>query len=171
MQSTSKDAPQTPWIHSEAQLPGLALNDVPDTLPGKRLRGKRDLGATGHLGNGLSPYPGTAHNYLVSTLGKLVQFSSVTQSYPTLWNPMDFGHSFSSKEQVSFNFMAAVTICSEFRAQENKLCYCFPIYLSWSDGTRCHDLSFLNVEFLSQLFHSPISLPPRGSLVPLHFLP
>ena len=29
-------------------------------------------------------------------------------------------------------------------------CYCFhhfPIYLPWSDGTRCHDLSFLNVEF------------------------
>ena len=24
----------------------------------------------------------------------------------------------------------------------------FPIYLSWSDGTRCHDLSFLNLEFL-----------------------
>ena len=24
---------------------------------------------------------------------------------------------------------------------------CFPIYLPWSDGTRCHDLSFLNVEF------------------------
>ena len=23
----------------------------------------------------------------------------------------------------------------------------FPIYLPWSDGTRCHDLSFLNVEF------------------------
>ena len=32
---------------------------------------------------------------------------------------------------------------------KNKVCYCFhcfPIYLSWSDGTRCHDLSFLNVE-------------------------
>ena len=30
------------------------------------------------------------------------------------------------------------------------VCYCFhssPIYLPWSDGTRCHDLSFLNVEF------------------------
>ena len=26
-------------------------------------------------------------------------------------------------------------------------CHCFPIYLPWSDGTRCHDLSFLNVEF------------------------
>ena len=24
---------------------------------------------------------------------------------------------------------------------------CFPIYMLWSDGTRCHDLSFLNVEF------------------------
>ena len=24
---------------------------------------------------------------------------------------------------------------------------CFPIYFPWSDGTRCHDLSFLNVDF------------------------
>ena len=47
----------------------------------------------------------------------------------------------------SFNFMAAVTICSDFRAQENKISHCFPIYLLWSDGTRFHDLSFLNVEF------------------------
>ena len=33
---------------------------------------------------------------------------------------------------------------------QNKLrhcVHCFPIYLPWSDGTRCHDLSFLNVEF------------------------
>ena len=32
---------------------------------------------------------------------------------------------------------------------QNKVSYCFhcfPIYLPWSDGTRCHDLSFLNVE-------------------------
>ena len=42
------------------------------------------------------------------------------------------GHSFSSKEQVSFNFMAAVTLCSDFGAQENKVCHCFhffPFYL------------------------------------------
>ena len=32
-------------------------------------------------------------------------------------------HSFSSKEQVSFNFMA-VTIRSDFGAQENKICHC-----------------------------------------------
>ena len=30
------------------------------------------------------------------------------------------GHNFSSKEQASFNFMAAVTICSNFGAQKNK---------------------------------------------------
>ena len=33
---------------------------------------------------------------------------------------------------------------------QNKVCHCFhcfPIYLPQSDGTRCHDLSFLNVEF------------------------
>ena len=36
-----------------------------------------------------------------------------------------------------------------FGAQENKVCHwfhCFPIYLPWRDGTRCHDLSFLNVK-------------------------
>ena len=57
---------------------------------------------------------------------------------------------FSSKEQASFIFMAAVTICSDFGAQVNKVCHCFhcfPIYLPWSDGTRCHDLSLLNVVF------------------------
>ena len=38
----------------------------------------------------------------------------------------------SSKEQASFNFMAALTICSDFGAQKNKVCHCFhrlPIYL------------------------------------------
>ena len=43
----------------------------------------------------------------------------------------------------------------------------FPIYLLWSDGTRCHDPSFLDA-VLSQLFHSSLSPSSRGSLV-LHF--
>ena len=50
----------------------------------------------------------------------------------------------------SFNFMAAVTIGSVFGAHKNKVCHCFhcfPIYLPWSDGTGCQDLSFLNIEF------------------------
>ena len=36
------------------------------------------------------------------------------------------------QKHPSFNFMAAVTICSDFGAQENTIChifYCFPIYL------------------------------------------
>ena len=33
-----------------------------------------------------------------------------------------------------------------YRAPQNKVCHCFHIYFSWSDGTRCHDLSFLNVD-------------------------
>ena len=47
------------------------------------------------------------------------------------------------------NFMAAITIRSDFGAQKNKVSQCFhcsPINLPWSDATRCHDLSFLNVE-------------------------
>ena len=39
------------------------------------------------------------------------------------------------------------SLSSDFGAQENKICHCFPIYLPWSDGTRCHDLRFLNVKF------------------------
>ena len=36
---------------------------------------------------------------------------------------------FSSKEQVSFNFVTAVTIYSDFGVPKNKACHCFPIYL------------------------------------------
>ena len=64
-------------------------------------------------------------------------------------NAVEVCHSFSSKEQVSFNFMAAFFIHSDFGAQNNKVCHCFHcfcIYLPWSDGTWCRDLSFLNVE-------------------------
>ena len=54
-----------------------------------------------------------------------------------------------TKEQASFNFMDAVTICSDFGVQEKKICHYFqffPFYMTWSDGTRSHSLSFFNVE-------------------------
>ena len=38
------------------------------------------------------------------------------------------------------HFMVAVTICSDFGAQENKLYHCFPTYLPWSDRTGCHSI-------------------------------
>ena len=70
--------------------------------------------------------------------------------------------------------MALINVHSDFEAQKNKFCQLFPffpIYLPWCDGTGCHELSFLNVEFLSQCIHSALSPSSRGSLVPLHFLP
>ena len=42
-------------------------------------------------------------------------------------------------------FLAEVTICSDFGASKNIVApcfHCFPIYLLWSGGTRCHDLFF-----------------------------
>ena len=42
-----------------------------------------------------------------------------------------------------------------------KVCHCFhcfPIYLPWSDGTRCHDLSFLNVEFYHRVKHHLVAI-------------
>jgi len=55
--------------------------------------------------------------------------------------------------------MAAITICIDFGAQKNKVCHCFhcfPIYLPWSDGTRCHDLSFLNSKFIVNCVIHPL---------------
>ena len=46
--------------------------------------------------------------------------------------------------EAFFNFRAAITICSDFGAPPKKVWHCFhysPIYLPWSDWTRCHDLS------------------------------
>ena len=43
------------------------------------------------------------------------------------------------------NFMAAGTVRVDFEAQENEIWHCcciFPIYLPWSDRTRCHDLKW-----------------------------
>ena len=52
-------------------------------------------------------------------------------------------HSFSSKEQVSINFMAAITICSDFGAQENKICH----YFHFSPSI-CHEVMGLDATVL-----------------------
>ena len=79
----------------------------------------------------------------------LTRWTSVGKVMSLLWNML-------SRLVITFlprskclNFMAAVTICSDFGAPQNKVwhCFhCFPIYFPWSGGTGCHDLSFLNVE-------------------------
>ena len=63
--------------------------------------------------------------------------------------------------------MAAVTICSDFGAQKNKVCHCFhcfPIYFQWIMGPDVMILVFWMLS-LSQLFHFPLSFSSRGFLV------
>ena len=72
-----------------------------------------------------------SHPYL--TIGKtiaLTRWTFLGKVMSLLFNMLSrfvitFCHSFSSKEQVSFSFMAAVMVCSDFGAPENKVCHCF----------------------------------------------
>ena len=98
-------------------------------------------------------------SHLYMTTGKTIALTICTFVGKVMslafWYAVKVCHSCSSKEEASFNFMAAVSVCSDFGAQENKFCHCFhffPIYLPWSDGTGCHDLSFLNVAFSASSF-------------------
>ena len=52
-------------------------------------------------------------------------------------------HSFSSKEQVSFNFMAAIAVSSDFGAQEDKICHCFHFFPSL-----CHEVMGVDARIL-----------------------
>ena len=67
-----------------------------------------------------------------------------------------------SKEQASFNFMAAVTICNDFGARKNKVCHCFhcfPIY--------CHKVMVLDAMIL--VFWT-LSFKPTFSLSSFTFI-
>ena len=75
-----------------------------------------------------------SHPYM--TTGKtlaLTRQTFVSKVMSLIFNTLSrFVIAFSSKEQASLNFMAAVTVCSDFGAQENKVSHCFhcfPIYL------------------------------------------
>ena len=54
-----------------------------------------------------------------TTSGKTIALTRQT-FVGKVMSAVQVGHSFSSKEQASFNFMTAVTICSDFGAQENE---------------------------------------------------
>ena len=75
-------------------------------------------------------------SYLYMTTGKIIALSIWTfvgKVMSLFLNTLSrFVIAFFSEEQESFNFMAAVTVHSDFGAQENKICHCFhffPIYL------------------------------------------
>ena len=95
------------------------------------------------------------------------------ESDKTEWlNWTEACYSFPSKKQVSFNFMAAVTICSGSGAHENKVCHYFHFAPSICHGVMGPDAMILIFWMLSfkLLFHSPVSPSSRDSLVPLCFL-
>ena len=105
------------------------------------------------------PFVGIVMSLLLNTLSSFVIASLL------------LFHSSSSKEQVSFNFMAVVTICSDFGAQEREsiiVSIISPIYLIWSDGPRSMifvfwmlslkpTFSLSSFTFLKRLFSSSLS--------------
>ena len=83
--------------------------------------------------------------------------------------------SFHSKEQVSFNFMAAITVHSDFGRQGNKICHCFHF-----SSSICHEvmgpdtmiLVFWMLSFkIAFSFSSFTPIKRFFSSSPLHFLP
>ena len=75
-----------------------------------------------------------SHPYM--TTGKTIALTIqtfVSKVMSLLFNTLSVCHGFPSKEQASFNFMAGVTVHSDFGAQERKICHCFyflPFYLT-----------------------------------------
>ena len=66
------------------------------------------------------------HPYM--TTGKtiaLTRWTFVGKVMSLLFNMLSRLDTTSSREQASFNFMAAITICSDFGAQKNKVSHCF----------------------------------------------
>ena len=117
-----------------------------------------------------------SHPYI--TTGKTISLTKqifVSKVMSLLLNTLSrFVITFFTRRKHLLNLMPAVTAHSDFRDQENKICHCFhifPFYFLWSDGTRCHDLSFFKHWVLSQLF-SLFSLTLISNyLLPLYFVP
>ena len=120
-----------------------------------------------------------AHLYMIT--GKIIALTLQTSvaKWGSAFNTlcMFFIAFLPSKEQVSFNFVAALKVLSVFEDQENKICHCFHfslIYMPWCGGTGCHEYWvyfcewFFECWVLSQFLHLLSS--SRGSLI-LCFLP
>ena len=93
-----------------------------------------------------------SHPYMIT--GKtiaLTRWTFVGKEMSLLFNMLSrLVITFLPRSKRHFNFMAAVTICSDFGAPNNKVSHCFhcfPIYFPWGNGTRCHDISFWMLRF------------------------
>ena len=106
-------------------------------------------------------YNSHIHTWLLEKTIALIRQTFVGELMSLLFNMLSRLVITFLPRKASFNFMAAITICSDFGAPQNEVSYHFPIYLPWSDGTTCHECWAL-----SQLFHSPLLLSSGGFLVP-----
>ena len=86
----------------------------------------------------------------------LTIWTCVSKLLPLLFNTLSyFVISFLPRSKHLLILWLLVTIHSDFAAQENKICHCFhffSFYLPYSDGTRCQNLVFFNVEFQPTFF-------------------
>ena len=116
-----------------------------------------------------------SHPYM--TTGKTIALARQTfvgKVMSLLFNMLSrLAKTFLPRSKHLLNFMAAVTICSDCGAPQNKVSHyfhCFFIYLTWCDGTGCHDLCFWILRFKTT-FSLSFFISSRISLVLLHFLP
>ena len=118
-----------------------------------------------------------SHLYMTNgTTIALTRWTFVSKVMSLLFNtPSRFIIALLSKSK-NLHFMAAVTVYSDFWAQENKISHCFHspcspaphlFAMKWWDPMPWS--SFFECCF-SPAFHSPLSPSSRGSLVPLCFL-
>ena len=91
------------------------------------------------------------HPYM--TTGKIIALTRQTvvdKVMSLLFNMLSrLCHNFSSKEQASFNLLAAVTICSDFGAPQNKVSHCFHVSPSVSHEVMGPDAMILVFWMLS----------------------
>ena len=92
---------------------------------------------------------------LALTYGNIYVSILFSQIIPSSPSPTESKSLFFTSVSPLLSFMASVTVCSDFRAQENKICHCFHF-----SPSICHEvmgldatiLSFLNVEFQVSFF-------------------
>ena len=101
--------------------------------------------------------------------------TSVSKVMSLLFNMLSrFVIAFLPRSKLSFNFMAAVTNCSYFGAQENKICHCFHFFLFYLHEVMGLDAMILIFVFFFLMlhfkpaFHSPLSPSSGDSLVSPH---
>ena len=106
-----------------------------------------------------------SHPYM--TTGKTIALTRPTfvgKTSSLFFNTLSRYHNLPSKEQVSFIFMAAVTVCSDFGAQENKICHCFHprdkhLLISWVRSLSAVILESKKIKFATVSIFSPFYLP------------